>query len=127
MGCILLYLSPSVPAPSVVIEAVGTPYNGSEYILTCIVRVDDSVDTDITTSSQWMLPTDTDTTDNMISDSSERVGEFEQQHNLTFRPLRSGDKGMYVCTAAISPEERAKFIVGTLNASIATAITVQSK
>ena len=108
------------------IEAVGTPYNGSKYILTCVVIVDDSVDTDITISSQWMLPTDTDITDNTISDSSERVGAFEQRHNLTLRPLRSGDTGIYVCTAAINPEERPTFIVETSSA-YATAVTVQSK
>ena len=114
----------SVPAPFVVIEAVGTPYNGSEYILTCIVTVDDSVDTNITTSSQWMMPPDTDTTDNT---SSERVGELEHQHNLTFSPLRSGDSGEYTCNATITPEEEgAEFILGSL-ANETEDVTVQSK
>ena len=108
------------------IEPVGTPYNGSEYILSCTVTVDDSVDTNITISSQWMMSPDTDTTDNTISDSSE-TEELEHQHSLTFRPLRSGDSGVYTCTAAITPEEEgAEFILGS-SANETEDVTVQSK
>ena len=34
------------------------PFNGTVYGLTCIVTVDDNVDTNIIISSQWILPTD---------------------------------------------------------------------
>ena len=108
------------------IEAVGTPYNGSEYILTCIVTVNNSVDTNITISSQWMMPPGTDTTDNTISDSSE-TEELEHQRNLTFSPLHSGDSGEYTCNATITPEEEgAEFILGSL-ANETEDVTVQSK
>ena len=107
--CDHIYLS--VPAPSVVIEPVGTPYNGSEYILSCIVTVDDSVNTEITISSQWMV---TNSTDNTISDGSE-TEELEHQHTLTFSPLRSEDSGVYTCNATITPNENMKFIVMASN------------
>ena len=109
------------------IEPVGTPYNGSEYNLTCTVTVDENVDTEITITSQWMMSPGTDTTDNTISDSSERVGELEQQRNLTFRPLRSEDSGEYTCNATITPEEEgAEFILGS-SAEETEDVTVQSK
>ena len=79
--------SPSaVPAPSVVIEEVGMPFKGSEYILSCIVTVDDSVDTGITISSQWQVPEDMHISDSTLSSDIETVGNL-QRHNLIFRPL----------------------------------------
>ena len=96
-------LSPVVPAPSVVIEEVGMPFNGSQYILSCNVTVDDSVDTAVNISSQWLLPLDE------VSNNTEIR---EQQHNpqLIFRPLCSDDKGNYTCTTTISPTEHDMFV-----------------
>ena len=96
-------LSPAVTAPSVVIEEVGMPFNGSQYILSCNVTVDDSVDTDITISSQWLLPP---------GDVSNITVTEGQQHNpqLIFRPLRSQDGGNYTCTTTISPTEHDMFV-----------------
>ena len=99
-------LSPAVPAPSVVIEEVGMPFNGSEYILSCNVTVDDSVNTDINISSLW-YPQDM----NVTSVTTEFLGNLEQQHNLTFQPLRSQDGGNYTCTTAISPAENQMFVI----------------
>ena len=100
---LILSLSPAVPAPSVVIEEVDMPFNGSQYILSCNVTVDDSVDTDITISSQWLLPPD---------DVSNITVTEGQQHNpqLIFRPLRSQDRGNYTCTTTISPAEDDMFV-----------------
>ena len=82
------------------------PFNGSEYILSCNVTVDHSVDTDINISSLW-FPQDMTVTSVTI----EPLGKLEQQHNLTFRPLRSQDGGKYTCTATISPTESQKFVI----------------
>lgn len=107
------------------IEPVGSPFNGSEYNLICIVTVDDSVvDTNITISSQWMVPTDSDTIDDTISDSSENMMELIQQHNLTFRPLRGGDTGLYTCNATINQHDDEKFVVPANNSG---EISVQVK
>ena len=103
------------------------PFNGSEYILSCIVTVDDSVNTDITISSHWLDYGDMDAAakDN-VSNNIESVGDLEQKHNLTFSPLRSQDDGMYTCTTTISPEENNKFISQTTVANT-THVTVKSK
>ena len=99
-------LSPAGPAPSVVIEEVGMPFNGSEYILSCNVTVDHSVDTDINISSLWQ-PQDM----NVTSVTTESLGKLEQQHILTFRPLRSQDGVEYTCTTTISPTEKQEFVI----------------
>ena len=99
-------LSPAVPAPSVVIEEVGMPFNGSQYILSCNVTVDDSVDTDINISSQW-YPQDMTVT----SVTTEPQGNLGQQHNLTFRPLRGQDNRKYTCTTTISPAKNQMFVI----------------
>ena len=99
----------TVPEPSVDISDDGTPFNGSVYGLICTVTVDDNVDTNITISSQWILPNDM-VNDEIISNPS----ELEQQHTLTFEPLRSEDNGTYICNISITPEgEDDEFIIGT--------------
>ena len=82
-------------------------FNGSVYGLICTVTVDDNVDTNIIISSQWILPTDMihHTINESISESA-----LEQQHTLTFEPLRSEDNGSYICEVTITPED--EFIVG---------------
>ena len=80
------------------------------YDLICTVIVDDNVDTNITISSEWILPNN-----NMVPDTiseSISVSALEQQHTLTFEPLRSEDNGSYICEVTITPEDD-EFIVGT--------------
>ena len=97
-----IYCYSVVPAPSVVIERVGDPFNGSVFTLSCIVTVSQSVDTNISISTQWGLPV-ADKQPETISNASKRVAELVGHHNLTFNPLRSQDSGQYECNATISP------------------------
>ena len=76
------------------------------YDLICTVIVNDNVDTNIIISSEWILPNDM-VNDEIISNPS----ELEQQHTLTFQPLRSEDNGTYICSVSITPDD--EFIVGT--------------
>ena len=102
----------AVPAPLVIIEEIGTPFNGSEFTLSCIVKVNKSVDTGINISTHWLLPmsqNDRKTVFNI----SERVTELVGHHNLTFRPLRSQDSGQYVCDATITPQNRDSYVAET--------------
>ena len=117
----------TVPVPSVVIEEVGMPFNGTQFILSCIVTVDNTVDTDINISSQWLENRATVMTGDTISISESSEGmDIVQIHNLTFNPLRSHDQGMYTCTAAVSATEENKFIRGT-SADTTTTVTVGSE
>ena len=78
------------------------------YGLTCIVTVDDSVDTNIIISSQWILPTHM--IHHTISNTTEKVSKLSLQHNLTFTPLRSDDNGIYTCNISITPGDEDEFI-----------------
>ena len=85
------------------------------YGLTCIVTVDDNVDTNIIISSQWILPTDM--IHYTISNTTESVSKLSLQNNLTFTPLRSDDSGIYKCNTTISSEGGAEYITNTYNIS----------
>ena len=103
--CLPLTICCTVPSPTVDITTVGMPYIGSEYILTCIVGVNDAVNTNITISSQWLNGTGPVLTESTISINSERIMDLEHRHNLTFRPLRSRDERKYTCNASITQED----------------------
>ena len=94
----------AVSAPSVVIEEVSEPFNGSEYILSCIVTVDGSVNTDITISSQWLVP-EAVTEDASVSYSIETVRNLEQRNDMMFSPLQFYHEGMYTCSASVNAQE----------------------
>ena len=108
--CVPLFLySLAVPAPLVIIEEIGTPFDGSEFTISCIVKVNKSVDTGINISTHWLLPMRQNDRKTMFI-ISERVTELVGHHNLTFRPLRSQDSGQYVCNATITPQKRDSYI-----------------
>ena len=86
------------------------------------MRVDDSVNTIITISSQWLNDTIPVVTENTISSNSEEMG-LEERHNLTFSPLRSEDDGMYNCIAIITPED-GMFVTGSSH-NFTTDVTVK--
>ncbi len=90
-----------VPSPTITIGTVGKPYNGTTYSLTCTVTVDSSVDTDISTSSQWSYSGDVTSSDTITS-TTEKQGLL-QHTNLTFNPLHSLDGKSYTCTVDIEP------------------------
>ena len=113
----------TVPAPSVVIKEVGMPFNGTQYTLSCIVRVDNSVDTAINISSQWLNNTPTVMTGDTVSENSERMN-LVQIHNLTFSPLTSGDEGLYMCNTTVVSESQ--FVTGS-SADTTTTVTVKGK
>ena len=90
-------------------------FNGTVYGLICIVTVDDSVDTNIIISSQWILPTDM--IHHTISNTTESVSTLSLQHNLTFTQLRSDNSGIYKCNTTISSESGAEYITNAYNSS----------
>ena len=90
-------------------------FNGTVYGLTCIVTVDDNVDTNIIISSQWILPTDM--IHHTISNTTEKVLKLSLQHSLTFIPLRSDNSGIYRCNTTISSEGGDEYITNAYNIS----------
>ena len=102
------------------------PFNGSEYVLSCTVSVNSSVDTDISISSQWVDSNGMSVSAPTITSNTEGLGSLQQRTNLTFRPLRSEDDGIYTCNAVITPEQTTDFIVEA-TATETYSVTVKSK
>ena len=125
--CLPLTICCTVPSPTVDIETVGMPYIGSEYILTCIVGVNDGVNTNITISSQWLNSTGPVLTEGTISINAERIMDLEHRHNMTFRPLRSRDKRKYTCTANITQEDSSFIEHTSVTGSDMIDVAVESK
>ena len=84
-----------VPTPTIIIEEVGVPLLGFEYTLSCIVTVDDSVDTNITIVTEWRLPAAE------IPGIVQTIDDLRQAHNLTFQSLQLQHEGNYTCTAVV--------------------------
>ena len=101
----------SVPAPSVVITETATPFNGTEFSLSCTVTVDQSVDTAVNISTHWLLPHYTDRPSTISSNMTERISGLQQLHNLTFRPLHRNDIGPYMCNATVNSIESDYFVM----------------
>ena len=102
------------------------PFNGSEYVLSCTVSVNSSVDTDISITSQWVDSTGMSVSAPNVTSNTEGLGSLQQHTNLTFRPLRSEDDGNYTCSATVTPEQMADFIVEA-TATETYSVTVKSK
>ena len=85
------------------------------------MRVDNSVNTDITISSQWDNDPGPVMTENTIYS---KMG-LQERHNLTFSPLHSEDNGMYRCTATITPKGT-QFVTGS-SAGCNTTVTVEGE
>ena len=118
--------SSAVPPPSIVIEDVNEPFNGSEYILSCIVTVDDSVNTDITISSQWLVP-EAVIGDDSVSYSIETVGNLEQRNDMMFNPIQFHHEGMYTCSASVNAQKNEFIDEESAASSTMTSIIVYCK
>ena len=121
----LLIYSHAVPAPLVIIEEIGSPFNGSEFTISCIVKVNKSVDADINIFTHWLLPMRQNDRETMFN-ISERVTKLEGLHNFTFKPLRSQDSGQYVCNATITPQNRDSYVAENTTEN-SYNLTVQSE
>ena len=102
------------------------PFNGSEYVLSCTVSVDSSVDTAISISSLWVNSTGMSVTAPYVTSNTEGLGSLQQRTNLTFTPLRSEDDGNYTCNAVVTPEQTTDFIVEA-TATETYSVTVKSE
>ena len=99
------------------------PFIGSEYVLSCTVSVNSSVDTGISISSQWVDSTGMSVSAPNVTSNTEGL---QQRTNLTFTPLRSEDDGIYTCNAVVTPEQMTDFIV-EVTATESYSVTVKSK
>ena len=90
-------------------------YNGTNVTLTCTIRLNTAVNTEVNVSGTWRNSTNVLTTSNttsiMVSD-TQGVDRFTYQSLLQFEPLRnhSMDGGSYICEASVTPFSMPQYI-----------------
>ena len=67
------------------------------------MTVDDSVNTDITISSQWLVP-EAVTGDASVSYTIETVGNLKQRSDMMFSPIQFYHEGVYTCSASVNAQ-----------------------
>ena len=110
-----VFIACPVPPPTISVSDHPTPYNGTNFTLTGVVELHQSVDTDISVSGVWSN-----------GDGSQETTSPPYPTNLTFRPLTSDSSGEYVLTVTVRPSENSLFIVGS-NGSTTYNLVVQRK
>ena len=93
-----------------------TPYNGTVFILTGVVQLHQSVNTDITASGMWSSG----------GDGSQETTSPPYPTSLTFQPLASDSSGEYILTVTVRPSDNAPFIVES-NGTTTYNLVVQCK
>ena len=116
--CLLFYLP--VPQPTLAIVPNLQPaYNGTSFSLTCIITLDDAIDTSVNVEGMWMKGSDILQTsgDSCIDVSDTTAVDSAYEVTLSFNPLgnETRDGGNYTCSATFEPQPdsvNAQFVQG---------------
>ena len=105
--CLLFYLP--VPQPTLAIAPNLQPaYNGTNFSLTCIITLNDAVDSPVSVEGMWMKGSDTLQTsgDSCIEVSDTIAVDSTYEVSLSFKPLgnETRDGGSYTCSATVEPQ-----------------------
>ena len=90
------------------------------------MTVDDSVNTDITISSQWLVP-ETVIGDDSVTYSNETVGNLEQRNAMMFNPVQFHHEGTYTCSASVNAQKNEFIDEESAASSTMTSIIVYCK
>ena len=116
--CLLFYLP--VLQPTLAIAPNLQPaYNGTNFSLTCIITLNDAVDTPVSVEGMWMRGSDILQTsgDSCIEVSDTTAVDSTYEVTLSFNPLgnETRDGGSYTCNATVEPQPgsaNAQFVQG---------------
>ena len=114
--CLLFYLP--VPQPTLAIAPnLQSAYNGTNFSLTCIITLNDAVDTLVSVEGMWMKGSDILQTsgDSCIEVSNTTAVDSTYEVTLSFSPLgnETRDGGNYTCSATVEPgSANAQFVQG---------------
>lgn len=88
--------------PRVSVRPHPTPYNGTNFNLTGVVRLDVHVDTVVTAMGVWSP-----------GDDSQESTLSPYPTDLTFEPLATNSSGEYTLTVTVSPSDNSQFILSS--------------
>ena len=117
--CVCCFYLP-VPQPTLAIVPNLQPtYNGTNFSLTCILTLNDAVDTPVSVEGMWMRGSDILQTsdDSCIEVLDTTVVDSTYEVTLSFKPLgnETRDGGSYTCNATVEPQPdsaNAQFVQG---------------
>ena len=103
----------------------GTLYVGGNVTLECLIRLDSTVDTNVTVAAVWSASDGVIITNTSHYVVSSVIGSFPTYHaTLYISNLMTNDSGNYICNAAASPDPPSQFIVPVEGQSGMLSITV---
>ena len=116
--CLLFYLP--VPQPTLAIAPnLQCAYNGTNFSLTCIITLNDAVDSPVSVEGMWMRGSDILQTsgDFCIEVSNTTAVDSTYEVTLSFNPLgnETRDGGDYTCNATVEAQPdsaNAQFVRG---------------
>ena len=106
----------------------GALYVRRNVTLKCLIRLDNTVDTNVTVAVVWSASNGVVITNTSHYVLSPVIGSFPTYHaTLYIRNLMTNDSGNYTCNATASPEPLSPFIVSSERQSELLSITVGKK
>ena len=105
--CLLFYLP--VPQPTLaIVPNLQRAYNGTNFSLTCIITLNDAVDSPVSVEGMWMKGSDILQTsgDSCIEVSNTTAVDSTYEVTLSFNPLgnETRDGGNYICNATVEAQ-----------------------
>ena len=124
-----LHFFSTVPAPSV--EIIRSPdrnivYTITQLILSCVIELDEAVDTEVSINQTWSGPRGQIIPDSHVTISDVTFEEENYYSDVMFSFLQSLDSGNYTCMASAMPTdpEASAFVRDSGTASDEVVVTV---
>ena len=124
--CSCMFVVPAVPPPSVSVTNSSGTYAGTNFNLTCAIKLNTAVDTTVVINSTWHGPVVIPTGPRVVASAPTGTGS-RYQTILMFCPLNTSDSGNYTCEATVSPSPESQFIIASTAGRGTLSVTAQGE
>ena len=121
-----MFVTPTVPPPSINVTNSSSTYAGTNFNLTCTIELNTAVDTTVVVNSTWHGPVVIPTGTRVIASEPTGTGA-RYQTTLMFHPLNTSDSGHYTCEVTVSPSPESQFITASTPGRGSLFVAVEGK